>query len=530
MAAVMTASLALTGCGSGGTEDTSAESQTQGTETAEEGSSAGETTEAAGTEAAGGAEDPEKPEKITIMANGTIPTKVNNRDAFEARWEELTGIDLEIIQPDHDAYYDVMGQTFASGPDNWPDVILMGGTYYTGYANEGALWDMTEAWENSELKASGRLNDESIIEGVKLNGALYGFPVARGNGCITYVKKAWLDNVGMDVPTNYEEYIAMLDAFTNGDPDGNGVNGDTCGVSAAGLIGVEEPYINYLPEFYQDAYPSFTQDENGVWYDGFLEENFRGALERLRDAYNKGYIDKETLTNGTNDCRNKFYEDRFGVFTYWAGTWATNLKVNLVANGLDGELVALPPIEEVGTYIERTTPVWAITNACENPEGVFKYFIESMVDGGDMQELWTYGVEDVYWSTKAGEVCGNTYEEGEFHMLESLEKPGTQYTRNHIDPMLAIFDWEGDPGKASIAPEAMESQQTFNDNCRQMLYVPSTEVMGQYNGDLMTLKKTLVANVVVQGMSIDEAYAEFEAGGGVDWSNAIVESLNAYGE
>ena len=326
MAAVMTASLALTGCGSGGTEDTSAESQTQGTETAEEGSSAGETTEAAGTEAAGGAEDPEKPEKITIMANGTIPTKVNNRDAFEARWEELTGIDLEIIQPDHDAYYDVMGQTFASGPDNWPDVILMGGTYYTGYANEGALWDMTEAWENSELKASGRLNDESIIEGVKLNGALYGFPVARGNGCITYVKKAWLDNVGMDVPTNYEEYIAMLDAFTNGDPDGNGVNGDTCGVSAAGLIGVEEPYINYLPEFYQDAYPSFTQDENGVWYDGFLEENFRGALERLRDAYNKGYIDKETLTNGTNDCRNKFYEDRFGVFTYWAGTWATNLR------------------------------------------------------------------------------------------------------------------------------------------------------------------------------------------------------------
>ena len=31
---------------------------------------------------------------------------------------------------------------------------------------------MTEAWENSELKASGRLNDESSIEGVKLNGAL----------------------------------------------------------------------------------------------------------------------------------------------------------------------------------------------------------------------------------------------------------------------------------------------------------------------------------------------------------------------
>lgn len=56
------------------------------------------------------------------------------------------------------------------------------------------------------------------------------------NGCVTYVKKAWLDNCGLDVPTNYDEYLAMLEAFTTGDPDGNGVNGDTYGVSA-GFIG-----------------------------------------------------------------------------------------------------------------------------------------------------------------------------------------------------------------------------------------------------------------------------------------------------
>jgi putative aldouronate transport system substrate-binding protein len=73
------------------------------------------------------------------------------------------------------------------------------------------------------------------------------------------------------------------------------------------------------------------------------------ALERLRDAYQAGYIDKESLTNGTSDVRNKFYEDKFGVFTYWAGTWATNLKTNLEANGLSGELIALDPIAEVGT-------------------------------------------------------------------------------------------------------------------------------------------------------------------------------------
>ncbi len=246
----------------------------------------------------------------------------------------------------------------------------------------------------------------------------------------------------------------------------------------------------------------------------------------MRDAYAAGYIDKETLTNGTKDCRNKFYEDKFGVFTYWAGTWGTNLKNNLESNGHDGELIALKPIKEVGTYVERTSPVWAITSSCENPEGVFKYFIESMLDGGDLQMLWSYGVEDVHWSKKAETVLDKTYSEGEFHLRESLENPGTQYTKQHLDPMLAIATWEGDPGKDAVKEEAKTSQTVFNENCRQASITPSTEEMATYNGDLMTLKKSIIADVVVQGTSIDEAFKRFESDGGAKWSQIIVDSLN----
>ena len=433
-----------------------------------------------------------KPEKITVMTDGTVFTKRNGRDALEKRWEELTGIDLEFIQPDHSAYYDVVGQTFASGEKNWPDVILLSSTYYSGYAEEGALWDMTDTFENSDLKKSGRITGEDVIDGMRINGKLYGLPVNRGGGCITYVKKKWLDNCGLDVPTTYDEYLNMLKAFTEGDPDGNGVNGDTYALSAA----------------------------------GFMEQNFKDALLRLRDAYVKGYIDKETLTNGTSDVRNKFYEDRSGVFTYWAGTWAENLRSNLAKNGLDDELIPLPPIKELGNYTERTPAVWCITNSCKYPEAVYKYFIESMMDGGDMQTLWTYGVEGVHWSTKAETVCGNTYEEGQFHGLESLDKPGTQYTKGLMDPTLSIVKWDSDPGIDSVAPAAKTSQEIFNENCKQALMVPSTTEMATYNGDLTTLKRSIVADVVVQGMSIDEAYQRFEKEHGVKWSNMIVDSLN----
>ncbi|MBP3657432.1 MAG: extracellular solute-binding protein, partial [Clostridia bacterium] len=95
----------------------------------------------------------EKPEKITIFIDGTVVTEPNGQAEFEARWEELSGIELEIIQPDHDAYYDVLQQTIASG--DWPDVMILSSTYYAAYANEGVLWDMTEAWENSKTKNSG---------------------------------------------------------------------------------------------------------------------------------------------------------------------------------------------------------------------------------------------------------------------------------------------------------------------------------------------------------------------------------------
>ena len=469
------------------------------------------------------ADEVEKPEKITMMVDGTVFTQANGQAEFEARWEELNpGIDLVIIQPDHSQYYDVLGQTIAGG--DWPDVVLLGSTYYASYAAEGVLWDMTEAYDNSELKE--RITDQSVIDGLKIDGSLYGISPARGNGCITYVKKAWLDNCGLEVPTTYDEYLAMLEAFTTGDPDGNGVDGDTYGVSSAGLIGTEAPYTNYLPEFYQDAYPSFYKNDEGVWVDGFTEDSMKAALERLKSAYEAGYIDKESLTNATSDCRTKFYEDKFGVFTYWAGTWATNLKINLEANGLDSELVAIPPIEELGAYTERVAPAWCITEACSNPEGVYKYFIESMLDGGDMQFLWTYGVEGVHWSTAAEEVCGVTYEEGQFHMLENMEKEGTAYTKNHIDPMLAVAPLENDPKAEAVAEEAKVSAETFQEHSKMAQLVVSTDEMAEYNGDLTTLKNEVIAKVVTQGMSVEDGMAYFDQQGGNDWSQKIVDSLN----
>ena len=435
-----------------------------------------------------------KPSSITIMVDGTLITQENGRDEFEKQWEALTGIDLIIIQPEHDIYYEEVEKAFETG--ELPDAVLLSSTYYTSYAAQNYLADISSYYEGSDLQARIQsAGKESLIDGIRINGKLYGISPTRGNGCITYIKKAWLDNVGLDAPANYDEYLKMLKAFTEGDPDGDGVNGNTYGVSAAGIINNEAPYTNYLPEFYQDAYPSFYQKDDGTWADGFFDERMKAALTRIRDAYSKGYIDKDIAENGTGDCRDKFYENKYGVFTYWAGNWAQTLANKLAEAEVDNELVAIPPIAETGAYLERVAPVWCITSACKNPSGVYKYFLETMNDGGAVEELWTYSpVSD-------------------------------NYSKNHIDHMIATVALTNDPGK--ITEKQAQALELFNTNSVMADLPYGTDAYSLYNDELMNLKKELVRKVVIDGADMNTAYAELEAANGVYMSQAIVDSLNA---
>ena len=244
-----------------------------------------DTTEASpSTEPSASAEEVVKPEKITMMVNGTFLDEASGQKEVVAAYKDLTGIDLEITTIDHNSYNDQLSLAFASG--DVPDVVILSAEYYAAYANQGALADISSYWENSETKASGRIN-ETYIDSLYIDDALYAFTPARGNGCMTYLRQDWLDKLGLSAPTTYDEYINVLRAFVNDDPDGNGKN-DTMGVTAAGIMSSEAPYTNYLPEFWQDSYPDFYQKEDGTWVDGFSEQATADALQRLKDAYAEG--------------------------------------------------------------------------------------------------------------------------------------------------------------------------------------------------------------------------------------------------
>ena len=504
----------------------------------------------------GGAETPFQLSTLKMVVDGTLTANSDNRqDAFEEQWEKAVSekmgypVDLVISQQDHSGYKDAVGRILLGG--DLPDVMLMSADMYKQYQTTGLLWNMAEAYDNAEFQS--RMDMPAINQNMKTaDGALYGFAPYYGNGCVTYVKTSWLDAVGMkaeDIKT-YDDYIAMLTAFATQDPDGNGVAGDTYGVIAAGFGKMDEaPYINYMSEFYQGAYPAILQDANGVWYDGFQTQEMKDALLRMQDAYNKGLIDPETLTDSTKTAREKFFSNEqsgsSGAFTYWAGTWYQTLTDNLIKNEVNTDLVMLDPIAETqatwGGYLNREAPVWVILDDGNDDDSrekaIFSAFIETMLDGGTVQTLWTYGAEDVHWTTHAEEFVLNagtdkekaySYEEGEFHLKQTPNDENALWKKNLIDPALVVAHLNDDaPAAAAKGTDlATQGNKFFTANCVDAPTGASCTTLTDYAADIADAKNAVIASVVTPNGDVDAAMAGYVNTVGAIIDQALAE-LNA---
>lgn len=501
-------------------------------------------------------------EDLYIVVDGTVTANIENgQDAFIEQWEAAVSerlghpIKLHIDQLDHSDYAGTVSRyltTGTPGDGQFPDALIMSASMYREYAPTGMLWDMADAYENAEFQS--RLQLKSVNENMKTSsGELYGFAPTYGNGCVTYIKQSWLDAAGKKVEDikTFDDYYALLKEFHDGDPDGDGTTGKTYGVIAAGFGKLDEaPFINYMPEFWQGAYPDFYQ-KDGVWVDGFQEQATIDALDRLAKAYADGLIDPDTEDAGTKQAREKFFSNdqstSEGVFTYWAGTWLRTLTDNMAKQEVDDalgddRLVQLPPIKEIkdtwGGYINREAPVWVITddgdgsNARE--QAIFDALLDTMLDGDVVQTLWTYGAEDVHWSTKAESFTiypddpekkkDYSYDEGVFHLKQSPNDPNAIWKKNHLDTVLVISPLTN--GFVSDDPLVTKGNTFFTDNCVDAPVAASCETLTEVKNDLAKDKQTWMNQAVTGEISGADAVAAYVAKYG-DTSAAILAELNA---
>lgn len=110
-------------------------------------------------------------------------------------------------------------------------------------------------------------------------------------------------------------------------------------------------------------------------------------------------------------------------------------------------------------------------------------------------------------------------------MLPTPEKPDTIMTKNHLDPMLTIAPLDAEHAKAAADEVVEECNQFFIDNSRLAPFLPSSELLNDYNGDLWDIKNEVIQQVVIQGGDVAQWMQYYKDNAG-SMSAEVVADLN----
>jgi len=439
-------------------------------------------------------ENVEKPKTITAMLDAGIVKVAQGQKQFCEEFQKETGIELKVTQPNHNEYIQKVKMSFASG--DIPDIVEINNDNMVQFANNGALYDMTDLIEHSDV-FQNILKDEkaqNTFNAVKVKGRIYGCPEENGTGVVSYIRKDLLDKAKLKVPTTYDEFITALKAFAKmKTEDGKAIIPYTA-------PGLDPQSQNYLPEFYQNTTGTFEL-KDGKWIDGFTTDAMKDTLTKMQAAYKEGLLDKEIVTNKTSTCRDKWYAGQVGVFSYWTGAWAITLTDKLHKSLPDAEVVPMPALE--GTKYSRRVPATvAITAKAKNPKGIFKYFFEYVHGGEDGTMLWTHGVKDVHYKV----------ENGKYETLPCLDDPKTKFTRAIVDIGANLETNYKDP--FPIDPRITESNKILAQAEKTTPLCPPSDSYYKNGGTLQTLRSQITANVVIQGKSAGDGISQYKSQAG----------------
>lgn len=103
--------------------------------------------------------------------------------------------------------------------DKMPDVLWFNGMgkEYTQWVEAGLLVDLIPLLKNTKDKNILKKMTAEMLFPYYKDGKLYRIPTdIGGNGCCmtTYVRKDWLDKLGLEVPKTVDDFIKVARAFT----------------------------------------------------------------------------------------------------------------------------------------------------------------------------------------------------------------------------------------------------------------------------------------------------------------------------
>ncbi len=209
-----------------------------------------------------------------------------------------------------------------------PDIVYstMPNINAAGYS-EGVLVDLKPYVTDPEIMPNlskiYEENPEYLAAVTAPDGAVYGCFKLREPGPTQawYTREDWLEKLGLEHPKTYEEFVNVMDAFRNQDPNGNGKKD-------------EVPYmgdVRHLFYFFGlNGHRYWDIDKNNKMIMPYVTENYKLALKTINEWYEKGYIDQETFTR--SNPRGELWGSNTGgmTFNWFSSTMSYNDQIKNV--------------------------------------------------------------------------------------------------------------------------------------------------------------------------------------------------------
>ncbi|MGZ9585629.1 extracellular solute-binding protein [Paenibacillus marinisediminis] len=259
-----------------------------------------------------------------------------------------------------------------------PDVMVVDETQFRKLTESDMLEDLTEAYEKSAsplIKEYYNSFDGRVLDSVKIDGKLMALPDTNlaGNHQLLWVRKDWLDKVGMQPPSTLDEVTAAAKAFVDQQLGGEG----TVGLTGDPNLYMDGAFFTLDPIF--AVYGSFPQqwvkDSSGEITNGSIMPETKEALGKLREMYAEGLIDKEFVTRKWNDNATLVASGKTGmVFAPWFAGWMLS---DSVKNDPTAEWIPLTaPMDENGKrnllLSKPSGQYLVVRKGYEHPEAVVK--------------------------------------------------------------------------------------------------------------------------------------------------------------
>jgi putative aldouronate transport system substrate-binding protein len=305
---------------------------------------------------------------ITLSPYGTPPPVEQN-----AAWQAVnqqTGVNLKLVLAPTTEYVPKLN-TLLAGTD-LPDFI-----YNAPFSPYGvipslpdvarrAFADLTPHLTGDAIKAYPNLANYSTYSWQTglVDGRLYGVPVSRGPfGSVLMWRQDLFDSVGIsESPRNADEFKRMLIAVTR--PQDN-----TWGIAVAGGGGVSWGLGSTSPLLAMFGVPNVWRLENGNLVRDFETQEYRAAVDFVRDLYTAGAFHPKSTTYSSAEADTDFRAGRFAVYPNPWGGWLLTWSA-LAASNPQARLRPLHPFAHDGgatvyhsgsgnfgvTYVKQSSP------------------------------------------------------------------------------------------------------------------------------------------------------------------------------